>query len=384
MNGRMNRIGRTNLWAHLLLVCFALFTHPLFGATGEGFSFHREAWKATDVVLVEIAEPSGTFEVVETWKGNANIGERIFLPELIPAASAKPLSAYPVTNPWESFDSESIRQQIPKQPKGSRLVFFLKRESGAKDRVQWKATHEAGLMKWSAVWIEEGRLFTFQPISDAGPSLLYNWSPKTSEADLKEQVEHVAQVQQQFQQVLETTQAAQRAQTLVPFLKSDVVMAHTSALDELEKTGKPAIPTVEAMLDDPSYGSGTSLIYVLVRVGGESVAPFLNAHFEREVAFWESNANSIPRNWLANGRYDNLLGQHDGLTQFLIEALKTTHFEGALQPALRLHKLWISLPHLNDSVGARSVGRTCEQLIVALQQPQKDSASCELHPCPLP
>jgi hypothetical protein len=314
--------------SRVLLVWCALFTEPLFGATGEGFSFHREAWNATDVVLVVTREPSGTFEVVETWKGNANIGEQIFLPELIPAANAKPLSEYPVTNPWKSFDDDSIREQIPKQPKGSRLVLFLRRESAAKDRAQWKATHEASLMKWSAIWIEEGRLFSFQPLSNPGPSLLYNWNPEMSEVDLKERIEHITQVQLEMKHVLETTQGLQRAQMLEPFLRSDVVMAQISTLDELEKTGKPAVPVLEAMLDDPTYDArATWLIAILADVGRESAAPFLNAHFEREVAFWESNAPSVPNDWLANGRYDNPLGQHHNVTESLISSLKTIHYQ---------------------------------------------------------
>ena len=335
--------------SHVLLICCALVARPLFGAPGKGFSYQREAWTATDVVLVEIAEPKGSFEVVETWKGNLNIGERLFIPELIPGAGAKPLSEYPVTNPYESFDSASVREQIPKQPTGSQMVLFLKRDSAAGDRIQWGASHEAGLMKWSAIWIENGRLFSFQPMRNPCTPVLYNWDPDVSEVDLKERIEHTTQVQLEMKHVLETTQGEQRAQMLEPFLRSDVAMARSSTLDELEKTGKSAVPVLEAMLDNPTYDACAPwLISILANVGQESAAPFLNAHFEREVAFWESNAPSVPNDWLANGRYDNPLGHHHNVTESLIGALKTAHYTDARQPALRLHRLWISLPQMKQ------------------------------------
>ena len=123
------------------------------------------------------------------------------------------------------------------------------------------------------------------------------------------------------------------------------------------------------MLGNPTHDSDDPwLIAILANVGKESTAPFLNVRFEREVAFWDSNASSAPRDWLANGRYDNPLGHHQEVTESLIEALRTTPYQGALKPAIQLHRLWVSLPQLNDSTGARSIGEACEKLIVALQQ----------------
>lgn len=146
MKARMIRIGRTSFCVALLLAFCAVVAQPLFGATGEGFNFVREAWKATDIVLVEVTEARGTFEVVEIWKGTANIGERIFFPELVPRPGAKPLSEYPVSNPWESSDGGCIQQQVPKQPRGSRLVLFLKRKSSTENPIQWEATDFGSLM----------------------------------------------------------------------------------------------------------------------------------------------------------------------------------------------------------------------------------------------
>ena len=60
------------------------------------FVFTRRAsWAASNIVLVETTPIDGTFRVIESWKGDLSAGSQLVIPELIPAANALPISAYP-------------------------------------------------------------------------------------------------------------------------------------------------------------------------------------------------------------------------------------------------------------------------------------------------
>ena len=352
----------------LFLAVMASSACPLFGATGDQFLDQFEAWKATDVALVETTKTDGLFEVLEAWKGKLSPGDQIYIPELIPAPDAQPLSQYPSVSPLEM--NNRVLQQIPRQPDGCVMVLFLTRASDRAHRTRWEPALPGDLMKWSAVWIEDHQLFWFDSFSNPGITLLGDWAPSMSEADLKDLVEHSAQVQQEMQQVLETEHGAQRAQSLRPFVLSDLRMARGTALEELSKTGPPAVAVIEDMLDDASYDSETGmLIWALEKAGGDSVAPFLGILFEREVVFWEATGPSLSKGWwFANARADAPLRERYGIIMRLIEDLKRMRYQGALEPAKRLHALWTSLPQLDKATGSNDLADACQRLITELQR----------------
>jgi hypothetical protein len=108
-------------WSLLLL---AILAHPAFPAIRASFSLDYSAWGATHIVLVITTPNDDTFEVVESWKGDLRVGERLVVPELIPASNAVPISRYPKSSLAEI--GGGVSELIPRQPVGSRMVHFRK------------------------------------------------------------------------------------------------------------------------------------------------------------------------------------------------------------------------------------------------------------------
>src|ERR1700735_5426615 len=116
----MNSAQVFRLW--WVVIALAVVTHSAHAKLTTYFEVTRASWAASHIVVVETTPIDGTFEVVESWKGDLAVGSRVVIPELIPPANAIPISAYPK---WSPGDRNGVLEQIPKQPVGSDLVLFL-------------------------------------------------------------------------------------------------------------------------------------------------------------------------------------------------------------------------------------------------------------------
>jgi hypothetical protein len=79
-------------WSVVLL---SVLAHPAFPAIRPSFALDYSSWHATHIVLVITTPTEGAFEVVESWKGDLQAGERLVIPELVPVPNAIPISRYP-------------------------------------------------------------------------------------------------------------------------------------------------------------------------------------------------------------------------------------------------------------------------------------------------
>jgi len=147
------------------------FLHPTLGIR-PSFSLDYCSWHATDIVLVELTPRPGVFRVVESWKGNLEGRIPVAVPELQPAASAIEISAYPKR--FAEIENGGLNEQIPAQSADSRMVLFLKNETRASGE-QWRPAEFFGEMKTSVVWIDGGQPYSFQQVTNPGPSILVPW-----------------------------------------------------------------------------------------------------------------------------------------------------------------------------------------------------------------
>ena len=81
--------------------------------------------------VAETMRDEDSFEVVEAWKGNLSVGDRLVIPELRPAANALPNPAHPL-----SWTSGAVWETIPKQSPGSRMILFLRSKAPGICRMQ--------------------------------------------------------------------------------------------------------------------------------------------------------------------------------------------------------------------------------------------------------
>jgi hypothetical protein len=348
------------------LILLAVFSQPSFAGIRPSFEADSEAWRSTDIVLVLTSSNDGVFEVIETWKGDLRAGERIVVPELIPTAHSIPISHYP--DSWPDTLKSTVVEQVPREPEGSRMVLFLRRNSSRPGHTEWEPANFMDSMKASAVWINGGRLFCFTQVMNPGPSILQIMG-SYSEESLRKRVSEVSRTQKQMKLVLAAPESEERARLLTSYVHSDISQARQFAVQELGKSGPMAVPTIRGMLDDPAYTEqAPDLIEAMVKAGGDTVGEDLNRRFQREVKFWKSTGPSLPQGWWNNdARPDAPLRVQYSQTYQLIIGLQQTRYAGALGPAKQLHDLWFSLPQLNDPSGINRIARECEKLISLLQ-----------------
>jgi hypothetical protein len=348
------------------LILLAVFSQPSSAGIRPSFEADSEAWRSTDVVLVLTSSNDGVFEVNETWKGNLRAGERIVVPKLIPTAHSIPISRYP--DSWPDTLKSTVTELVPREPEGSRMVLFLRRNSSRPGHTEWEPANFMDSMKASAVWINGGRLFCFTQLMNPGPSILQIMS-SYSEESLRKRVSEVSRTQRQMKSVLAAPEGEERAGLLKPYVHSDISQARQFAVQELGKSGPMAVPAIRGMLDDPAYSEqAPDLIEAMVKAGGDTVGEDLNRRFQREVKFWKSTAPSLPRGWWNNdARPDAPLRIQYSQTYQLIIGLQQIRYAGALGPAKQLHDLRFSLPQLNDPSGINRIARECEKLISLLQ-----------------
>jgi len=92
-----------------------------------------------------------------------------------------PIALNPKRTDFFARDESGISEQIPRQPVGSRLVLFLKREKGSEaspspanveSGEKWRSANFWNEMKTSVVWIDGGYVYGFQQVMNPGSSVL--------------------------------------------------------------------------------------------------------------------------------------------------------------------------------------------------------------------
>jgi hypothetical protein len=358
---------------------------PLIAATASlgstlaairpSFSLDDSAWRATNIVLVEVTSEDGVFSVVESWKGDLQPGARITVPELTPGSDAKPISLYPKQT--DAFPVEDgISENIPRQPSGSRMILFLEKEessdtsAGSESRSsgeKWRSADYTGNLKGSTVWIEGNQAHGFQQFMNPGPSVLSIL--RFSVEEMKDRVKTINPIQERFAQVVKIDDGAARAVGLKPYVRSDLYQARRFALNELGKCGPSAVGTIRGMLDDRAFfDEADELIRALVEAGGETVGEELNTRLRRDLEFWQATAPSLSEGWWNEDTtpHSPLRRRYERTIQ-LILGLEQTHYAPAQVAATELGNLWRSLPQLNDPSGLNQVADACDRLTAHLR-----------------
>jgi hypothetical protein len=356
------------LWLAILILAIA---PTAFGGIRPSFRLDPSAWKATHIVIAVTTATGGTFEVVESLKGNLHAGVRLVIPDLRPLDEAEPIAAHLASSELAMCNPGS--HLIPKEPVGSRVILFLvggADESRLDDKVGvggWKPSDVMDSMQASVVWIEGSSLYAFEQVINPGLSLLCEL--RESETGVRNRVAEIAQIQSQFAVDLSLSDGTERAERLRQYVGSHIVSVRMAALKELGKSGPSAIPVIARMIDDPASASDSpSLIHALVDAGGKAAGPELLHRLERELQFWKSKGPSLRRNWWN----ENLNGNspfraHNSVTYELIVGLRKLRYQPALATAVELRKVWQSVPPADNSSTEDEIGNECLKLIRALK-----------------
>jgi len=359
------------------LVVLATFFLPAFAGIRPSFGLDYCSWNATHIVLAVITPQDDDFEVIESWKGNLRAGEHIAVPQLKPGRDAIPIALYSKQRrPYDPSGNDTI-EGIPRQPVGSRLVLFLRRDSGvdqapnaarATTESEWQPADFFHEMRSSVIWMDGAQLYVFTQWDNPGPSLLSNWDK--SLADVHARVIEVAELQESLIEAARVKDKSERAELLKPYVRSDAFPAKEFALEQLGKSGPSALATIRTMLDDPQYApEAEDLIKAYSDAGGESAGEELSDRLERELAFWQATGPKLQQGWWnQDAKPDAPLRLHYAQTIQLIRGLQRTHYISALTTAIQLRDFWRSLSQLNDPTGRNQLTTECDSLINHLKQ----------------
>jgi len=160
----------------LLGILFAVVTHSALAKLTQTFSPGFASWYATYIVVVETTTIDGDFRVIESWKGDLSPGSRLIIPELIPPPASLPIYRYPTQ--WTPQDRSGVAERIPRQPAGSRMVLFLKRNTSSERderKSEWSGSNgrnDGDSLKISAVWIDGGTTYSFTQLWDTSEPIV--------------------------------------------------------------------------------------------------------------------------------------------------------------------------------------------------------------------
>jgi hypothetical protein len=358
-------------WLAILLLALE---HSAFSAIRPAFRLDYSSWHATHIILVTTTSADGTFEVMESWKGDLPVGDRLVIPELRSAPNAVPISNYPRL--WEDALRGGVSELIPREPPGSRMILFLKRsavERGDTDRSDrtargdWRPSDILDTMKASVLWIDGDQVYCFTQLINPGPSVLFLLPH--SEAIVRNRVAEINDIQENEIAAAAAADGELRAERLKPYVRSDVFPAQQFALAELGKSGPSAVRTILGMLDDPAFvDESPELVKALVGAGGETVGAELNDRLRKDLSFWRSTAPSLSKDWWnEDARIHAPLRERYEHTYQLIVGLEQARYAGALSTATQLRDFWRSLPQLNDPSGLNQMTEECDKLISHVQ-----------------
>jgi hypothetical protein len=362
------------------LVMFAASLIPAFGSFQPSFGLDYCSWNATHIVLADITTQDGGFKVVESWKGNLNAGEHISVPQLEPAPHAIPIPLYSrQTRPYRPSGKGQM-EDIPRQPVGSRVVLFLRRDTeveqtantvGSTEKSEWQPADFFHEIRSSVIWVDGTQLYVFTQWMNPGPSLLSSWDK--SLANVHARVMDVTQIQEGLTKAMRVNNESERAERLKPYVHSDAFPAKEFALEQLGKCGPSALRTIRTMLDDPEYAlEAQDLIKEYAEAGGESAGQELNNRLQKELLFWQATGPNLQQGWWNDdAKPDAPLRLRYGQTIQLIRGLQRTRFTPALTTAINLRDLWKSLPQLNDPSGLDQLAKECNSLINHLRQTKR-------------
>lgn len=338
----------------LSLLVLLLWIPVAHGGRYASFCARDCAWNATHIVVAtEDPVIDGVLTVIESWKGDLDVGEGITIPELARFASE---DSREIDKNLREYDSST-----PTHITCQKMALFLKKKAPFSEEHTDEAsnTQETDKKQWASAssiwdkmyicvaWIENDRIYAFQAQFHSsmltafyGPGLEHR-----SEASLKKLVLEILKVREEFERAISLEDLAKRAEALAPFMRDDIfIVIVMDALDELKKCGKEALPVLRRLLQDQSITGMVrdDIIQLFAKLGGARVGPELTDMLSEEFGYWLTTGPALDKHWWGQNaqtdRYDKL---HETL-----QGLYEVGFEGCKGEVADLRKFWASLPQL--------------------------------------
>lgn len=357
-----------------LLLFFLLLHTALFADMEPGFEWQSLSWKATNIIVAKCGADKKTFTVIESWKGNLAAGKKITVGHLdhFKTASRKENSS------WDDAADLSLQPGFT----FDRVVLFLRQDSIGnwvdacftnaelkEDNIRRDDAFEEEYMKLSVAWIRSDTAYAFFQWMNPGPRLLemVNSQKPFSETDLKQHVQVITVLQQQFFEVCRNPDPEKRARQLQPFVASDLhYFMHPDLDDAIFGCGKSGLNMLTRILRSDSTVAGE--LHLLQLIGfhyGDEACSQLVELLGLQKKFWEQQAGVLKPGWFDDKSYTHdarqtYLASRNGKTYYIVAftaKLKCPEAKAALKA---FGDLWFANPQLevrpNDQVSGALKG----------------------------
>ncbi len=335
------------------------------------FSLDVSIWNATDIVVAtEGPVVNGVLTVLQTWKGPLSPGDTLNIEELREFADE---DSRTVKHPFGLGSTKDPGPLVVLS--GQRMVLFLKRDAWKvaarlpSASLQWESTASWGGIKVSVAWIEDDVAYYFSqgPVT-IGPAVLYRSS--STEEVMRKRVRELAPIRKSLDNIAALPRAQDRAEQVVPYIKSNNRLASREAFDILSDAKKPALPYLRRMLVDNTYERyREKILKAMVVAGGASVAPDFVTLIEQELAYWQMVAPTLPVGWWN----DNGVGRAElryryGQVLHVLHALRELKYEPSREAVTALRDYWRSVPQL---VEIEQILESSDAVLRSLDRPAK-------------
>src|SRR4029453_17863396 len=137
----------------------------------------------------------------------------------------------------------------------------------------------------SVLWIEGDQCFAFIQVMNPGDTILTHY--RDSEKEIRDRAFEVMHLQETENAAVAIEDESKRAETLAPYVLSDLYYARELAFAALQKCGRGGLPVLRGMLGDQTFLKiHSEVIKSLAAAGGNEVADELIAIVTEELGFW--------------------------------------------------------------------------------------------------
>jgi len=293
------------------------------------------------------------FIVTESWRGNLRGGELIAVHGLEPQDGAVAISQL-TADPYRRLVPVIAVPQVPRQPVGSHLLLFLKRDSA---EGPWKAAGLWDDLQASVVWIADGQTYFFEQWSNPGASLLVIGRETITE--IKQRTAEIGAIHGKLLRIAQKD-GQEKAEELEPFLHSEIWPVKRFAWNELGNCGPRALETMRRLMNDPAFAmERTATLKAFGKAGGRDVAAELNLMLLKELEFWEGQRGSLQEGWWnGDSSVSEPLRARYSTAYQLIYMLEKTGYSPAARTAREFANYWATVPP-----GASDSRQTVNQIV---------------------
>ena len=355
------------------------------------YFIEESTWEATDIVLLtEGSKINGLVNVVETWRGQLEVGEKLQIPDF------EKISSEEFREIYGGFAVSDKSKAYPLTASGMHMILFLKdlppselnyieSDEGFSNNNftptpllkldSSKGTLTPALpygIDHNIVWIEKDSAFCVGVIRIQWKSRIQPSSLET-EAGVKSYVQKLNNYKDLLASAKNEPIPSKRLSKLIPLVRSDSRHLNEMARDLLATCGPEAITVLHELFKSETGQGAYQAVQVLLKIKEARPGKIYLNWLKDELEYWAKEESHLEVGWWDNYTLESekrsILKQRYDRMQALLQANKTYHRSQRKSPAqliISFSKYWDSLPTNQDVTQFERISHACNVILNSL------------------